>query len=435
MSDDLARVARKPREQREFDLGKMDLGAGPDHAAVGEIHANRTECNHGFTVRAGRAPAQRGAHPRQQFTDAEGLGEVVVGPRIERLYLVDFVSARRQHYDRQRRPGAKVAPEIHAVQIRQAEVEYHQIRLAGGGFGQTLASGLRVEHAHAFRFQRGAQEPPDLLFVLDHDDHRCALGHVVSAGDGEAGCSSGGCGMSGGEPSGNATTKRAPPVGTFSAQIRPRWAATIARLMVRPRPTPGVADSRSPRANFSNIVSSLPGARPGPLSATLMRNSAPCLAASMRISLRSGVYLAAFSSKLHSTRSISTASNSTSGRSCGRSMRIVREASRCSRAFTALPTTSSSGCHWRLSRTSPACSRAMSSRLFTRAFILMASSRIAPAISCWLPESPGRVSVSDSARPSSAVRGVRRSCDSALRIEFRSRSDSILTRASCATIT
>ena len=40
----------------------------------------------------------------------------------------------------------------------------------------------------------------------------------------------------------------------------------MARQIARPRPTPEVADSRSPRVNFSKIASSCPSAEPGPLS-------------------------------------------------------------------------------------------------------------------------------------------------------------------------
>ena len=45
----------------------------------------------------------------------------------------------------------------------------------------------------------------------------------------------------------------------------------------------------------------------------------------------------------------------------------------------------------------------------------------------------GLAVVSDSARPSNAVSGVRRSCDSVANSELRRRSDSICTSASCAT--
>ncbi len=44
--------------------------------------------------------------------------------------------------------------------------------------------------------------------------------------------------------------KLAPPPGRLLAQILPECDAMIARQIASPRPTPGVADSRSPRVNF-----------------------------------------------------------------------------------------------------------------------------------------------------------------------------------------
>src|SRR6202521_5783111 len=62
------------------------------------------------------------------------------------------------------------------------------------------------------------------------------------------------CGRSGAVPSGSVNENLAPPAGLFSAQIFPLCASTMARQIAKPRPTPEVADSRSPRVNFSKIT-------------------------------------------------------------------------------------------------------------------------------------------------------------------------------------
>ena len=78
----------------------------------------------------------------------------------------------------------------------------------------------------------------------------------------------------------------------------------------------------------------------------------------------------------------------------------------------------------------------MSSRLLTSALMRVASSRDRlRAISAARAASGGFVSASDSARPTSAASGVRRSCESAESSELRSRSDSICISACCATST
>ena len=80
-------------------------------------------------------------------------------------------------------------------------------------------------------------------------DGGCAL-RQAAAPDGTS------LGTAGGVPSGSVNVTRAPPPGMFAAHMRPWWASTIPRLIASPRPTPGVADSRAPRVNFSKIDSS-----------------------------------------------------------------------------------------------------------------------------------------------------------------------------------
>ena len=181
--------------------------------------------------------------------------------------------------------------------------------------------------------------------------------------------------------------------------MRPPCASTIARQIARPRPTPGVADSRSPRENFSNSRSSRPAGKPGPLSATLTSRSGDTARALTVTSLPIGVYLAAFSNRLANTRSINTASNATNGRSGASAVRTVWPASAAPTDTSAVPTTSSIGCQSRLSRTAPLCNRAMSSRLLTMAFMRRASAPIARAMSSGRSGNGGTAEVRVSARP------------------------------------
>src|SRR5260221_5562116 len=385
LRDDLAEVARQHGEQPVFNRRQVHGRRRAGHDTAGEVHANGAELHHGITFGPGRDTAQCNAIPRQHLPHPERLGEIVVGTGIQRGDLVRFVGARRQHDDRHRTPAAQIADELDAVEVRQPEVQHDEIGFAGAGLDEPILCGLRLEYLVSLCFQRSAHEAADLLFIL-HDQHgngRCVHGvRAVVAG---CGISSPAAGISGGEPSGSRMMNLGPPPGPRSARIFPRWASTMARLMASPRPTPGVADSRSPRANFSNIASSEPGTSPGPLSATMMRSRSPRTEPSMRVSLPFGVYLAAFSKILTRTRSNNTASISTSGRSAGRSMRSVCAASNCPSAATALPTTSSSGCHWRLSLTFPPRSLAQSSRLLAHAFIPIDSSPTALAVSRFWP--------------------------------------------------
>jgi len=74
----------------------------------------------------------------------------------------------------------------------------------------------------------------------------------------------------------------------------------------------------------------------------------------------------------------------------------------------------------------------MSSKLTTSPDMRCDCSLISKAMSCCSAANPG-LEANASALPASEVNGVRKSCEMADSKELRKRSDSILTKASCAT--
>lgn len=195
-------------------------------------------------------------------------------------------------------------------------------------------------------------------------------------------------------------------------------------------------DSRAtPRVNFSKIAASCPGAMPGPRSCTVTASSPAATAASIVTGEPAGVYLPAFSSRLKSTRSMSTPSMFTSGAS-GAMVTVMARGPSAGRADAmALPITSSIGCQLRRRCVSPASMRAMSSRLATSEARRCDWRTIACTLSCCAGESAGSLAASDCASPTSDVSGVRRSCDRAASSELRRRSVSMRRSACCATAT
>ena len=153
------------------------------------------------------------------------------------------------------------------------------------------------------------------------------------------------------------------------------------------------------------------------------------------ISAPGGENLAAFSSRLHRTRSISTASIATSGRSGDSATRTGFARRDWPTTWILAPMTSSIGCHSRRSGALPACSRAMSSRFVTMPCRCIAWSLIAAAVSRSVSARAGTAPARESARPYSAVSGVRMSCEIADRSELRRRSDWISSWVRCATST
>src|SRR5438552_803767 len=71
----------------------------------------------------GMTPAHRRPQPGEQLVHPEGLGDVVVGAGVERLYFGELGVAGRQHDDGHARPGPEGAEDVDATHARQAEVE------------------------------------------------------------------------------------------------------------------------------------------------------------------------------------------------------------------------------------------------------------------------------------------------------------------------
>eukprot|EP01022_Parablepharisma_sp_SALTPOND_P006709 TRINITY_DN12717_c1_g1_i1.p1 TRINITY_DN12717_c1_g1~~TRINITY_DN12717_c1_g1_i1.p1 ORF type:complete len:1877 (-),score=641.20 TRINITY_DN12717_c1_g1_i1:7532-13162(-) len=226
------------------------------------------------------------------------------------------------------------------------------------------------------------------------------------------------------------------PASCGAIQILPWCASMMARQIASPRPTPGVVDSLSPRVNFSKACCAMAGGKPRPWSLTqTLTWVVPSLAstwAEMAMPLPGGEYLMAFSTRLASTRSSSTASTRNSGRSDAMRVSTWRPSSALESSLSADPVNSSRAFHWRFRVTTPACRRAMSSRLFIRPTIFCDCSLMVRAMAR-ASSSSRALAASTSALPTSEVSGVRRSCEMADKSELRKRSDSIVTSASWAT--
>ena len=123
-------------------------------------------------------------------------------------------------------------------------------------------------------------------------------------------------GHSGGAPpprTASKNRKEAPPLGRFSHQIRPPWAVTMPRHIVRPRPIPtAVSDARW---NLVNTRSSCPGGTPAPASATSTSTPPSTRRALISRGDGDGVYFNAFSMRLTRTCSMSVASKGASAAS------------------------------------------------------------------------------------------------------------------------
>ena len=88
---------------------------------------------------------ERHAQPGEQLADAERLGNVVVGPGVERRDLVRLLAARREHDDRDRRPGAQPLDHLEPVEVGQAEVQDDHVGLARLSLAEPVRGRSRLE--------------------------------------------------------------------------------------------------------------------------------------------------------------------------------------------------------------------------------------------------------------------------------------------------
>ena len=141
---------------------------------------NWTTAHDRFTrERGGVHSSQRRANARQQFLSTKGLGDVVIGARIQRSHLVAFGTASRQDEDWNAGRLSHLTAHINAVHVRQTEVEHDQIRLVAFDGIQTRSPGHRRRDLVPARTEQGSHGAQDVgLIVHDEDTGRhILLGH------------------------------------------------------------------------------------------------------------------------------------------------------------------------------------------------------------------------------------------------------------------
>ena len=102
--ESLAGPAHERLEERELLRREPDLDVASPHAAGCRIEAEIVDHDLGWPLDA--APANQRPQPRKELCEREGLGQVVVGARVETGDPVADPVASRQH--QYRRPDARV---------------------------------------------------------------------------------------------------------------------------------------------------------------------------------------------------------------------------------------------------------------------------------------------------------------------------------------
>ena len=114
--------------------------------------------------------AYRDAHSGEKLRRAERLGDIVVRAHVECLYLIALIAARGDDDDGQARPGAHGLYYLHAVHIRQAEVEHHEIRTVRAYHRESLVPGAGCYDIVAVCGEYSLDKAGDAFFVLYDKD-------------------------------------------------------------------------------------------------------------------------------------------------------------------------------------------------------------------------------------------------------------------------
>jgi hypothetical protein len=120
----------------------------------------------------GLALLDRLGHHLPDLLLLERLLDVVEGTGLDRRHGVVDAAEGGDHDDRRLRlPARGLAQHLHAVDARHLEVGDHHVDIAGDELQRLGAIG-GLDHGVALALQNGAEDPPQVGFVIRHQDAR-----------------------------------------------------------------------------------------------------------------------------------------------------------------------------------------------------------------------------------------------------------------------
>ncbi|CAN6484074.1 unnamed protein product [Victoria cruziana] len=174
-------------QQVELVGGQLaELVVDADVARIA-VDGQRTKAH----LAAGRRPvatlaAQHGADARQQLTRLEGLGQVIVGAKLQADHAVHGVTLGREHQDgglgQRRRQGADAPAHLEAVHVGQHQIQDQQLGQGIGTFEscQSLFGGACHLHTEARLPEVFADHGGQTGVVFDHQQGLAHVGKSIA---------------------------------------------------------------------------------------------------------------------------------------------------------------------------------------------------------------------------------------------------------------
>src|SRR5262249_21655828 len=167
-------------QQVEFGWRHVDRARPDRYPQRAPIERDRPCPDYVARVAGGVDPPEHRADARNQLTGTERLGDVVVGADLEPGELVALVYPRRQHDDRHVRLLAQRPRDVHAVEVRKAQVEDDQIGTATPRGGERVGTGAGDHDAKPGPLEIVARDLRDPRLIVHDEDgllcHECVCG-------------------------------------------------------------------------------------------------------------------------------------------------------------------------------------------------------------------------------------------------------------------
>ena len=164
-------------------LGQLDLLPGHKHltALIVDLQVLCRKRPGGQAARRTVAvDPQGGPDTCQQLAGAKGLGNIIVGPQVQRLDLILLRGAGRKHHDRSHVLLAHGADQLQTVPVGQTQIQDHEVGVVGGKQGQAHGAGVRHQCLIAVGLQQRLNEAANIGLIFHHKDLEFIIAHLRS---------------------------------------------------------------------------------------------------------------------------------------------------------------------------------------------------------------------------------------------------------------
>src|SRR6266436_6705939 len=162
-------------QQLKFLAGELHRLTATQNLVAAQVDVDIAEGIAVLLFRERLCPPQNGLHAREQFSNREGLGDVVIGAEFETHNLVHFLAARREHNNGNR--GAlrlELLTHIQPAQAWHHHVEDDQVRGILQGPLEPFDTVECRYHLKALVLEIIAEPRNHVRLILDDQNFRCS---------------------------------------------------------------------------------------------------------------------------------------------------------------------------------------------------------------------------------------------------------------------